>query len=179
MLRSFFICGLALAGFWGTARAQYDGPPVVITSPDQATTFRFASIRQHELIWDKKTAGLIVHIVFTDVTETSASAEQDSHDFRLPGVTFDEKKGLFYATSNRGEIIPVARIKKTLFLKTIEPLPNANVRIEHPRGDISVVLEAIRPNDPAMRSSGSDAAAADTDAEGNHVHAVDIHELVH
>jgi hypothetical protein len=130
--------------------AQDEGPPISITSPDIGSTFAYGSIKSHALLWNKSGQVLIARVTFTDVNQDLGSAGEDTHEFRLPGVTFDEAKGLFFATSAKGEVIPVARIKKTLFLKSIETLPNAVVRIQHPRGEITVILEAISPNDPAM-----------------------------
>jgi hypothetical protein len=158
------------------ARAFDDGPPIVIKSPDSATTFVYATIKQHQLLWNH--GQLFARVVFASVDDEGGSAnDQDEHDFRLPGVTFDEKKGVFFAMTAAGDAIPIAHIKKTLFLKTIEPLPNANVIVQHPHGNVSVVLEAIRPDDAAMHPGP--AAAPPTDAQGNQVHQVDIHDLLH
>ena len=183
MIRTLLPVGLALAALFllppAPARSFDDGPPIVIKSPDTATTFAFAMIKQHQLLWDKKNGQLLAHIVFTPVDgDDGASVDQDEHDFRLPGVTFDQKKGLFFAISASGELIPIARIKKTLFLQTVEPMPNANVIVQHPHGNVSVVLEAIRPDDPAMRPAPP-VASGDTDSEGNKLHAVDIPQLLH
>jgi hypothetical protein len=132
--------------------AQNDGPPISITSPDVATTFAFGIIKNHALIWDKNHKVLIARVTFTEEDSNYGQATDDTHEFRLPGVTFDEAKGVFSATTAKGEVIPVARIKKVLFLKTIETTPNAAVRILHPKGNVTVILEAISPNDPAMHS---------------------------
>jgi hypothetical protein len=65
----------------------------------------------------------------------------------------------------------VAHYKKTLFIKSIEVLPNARVRIVHPRGVITVILEAISPNDPAMHPPADD---SDPDA----THSVDLGQIL-
>lgn len=127
-----------------------DGPPISITSPQNGTTYPKASIKNRALIWNKGRKMLIVCVTFTDNRESSGSSNDDTHYFDLPGVTFDEAKGIFYAASIKGESIPVAHIKKALFMKSIEVTPNAIVRVMYPRGDITVRLEAISPNDPAM-----------------------------
>jgi hypothetical protein len=145
-MRVFPALALLLLVAHGPAWAQDEEPAVVITSPDTATTFPRADVQHHVLLWDSRTGQLFAHVVFVQIDQDDTGASnEDTHDFRLPGVTFDEKKGVFLAPSSQGDLIPVARIKKTLFLKTIEPLPNARVRIEHPHGNVSVVLEAIRP----------------------------------
>ena len=90
-------------------------------------------------------------MTFVDENPSSSTQTDDTHDFRLPGITLDEAKGVFTATTAQGEVIAVARYKNVLFIKTIVTTPNAAVRVLHPRGNITVILEAIRPDDPAMR----------------------------
>jgi hypothetical protein len=145
-----FLLAVAPVLFGPPAQAD-DGPPIVITSPDTATTFAFGSVKDHSLFWDKKSGMLIARIVFDDVDQAGGSANDDTHEFRLPGVSFDPAKGLFYAASAKGERIPVAHIRKELFLKVVETLPNAVVRIQHPHGQVTVILEAVKPDDPFMR----------------------------
>ena len=60
-------------------------------------------------------------------------------------------------------------MKKSLFVKSIEVLPNARVRIIREHGTVNVILEAISPNDPAMR-----AAATSPDGE----RAVDLRQIL-
>jgi hypothetical protein len=151
--------------------AQDDGPPISITSPDTATTFSYGEIKNHALIWNKNEKMLIAWVTFTDADQNLGPSNEDTHEFRLPGVRFDETKGIFLATTAKGEIIPVARITKTLFIKSIEVLPNARVRILHPKGEVTVILEAISPNDPAMHPPPVN---SDPDA----THQVDIDKIV-
>ena len=136
--------------------AQDDGPPISITSPDFATTYALASIKSRSLYWSKRDKVLVARVTFTDVTESSGQANDDSHDFRLPGITYNEAKGLFFATTAKGEAIPVAHFKKVLFMKSLETTPNAVIRVIHPKGNVKVILEAISPDDPAMRSAPPD-----------------------
>jgi hypothetical protein len=154
------------------ARALHadDGPPIAITSPDTASTFVYGEVKQRSLVWNGKDQLLIARVVFTEVDSTEGEPQDDPHDFRLPGVRFDETKGIFYAVSAGGENIPVARVKKTLFLKTIEVLPNAIIRVQHPRGNVTVILEAISPNDPAMHPPP---------ANPDDTHSMDINSILH
>ena len=156
----FLVLALALLPL-GLMFAQDDGPPIAITSPDKGTTFAYGTIKTHSLVWIKNM--LIARITFSDEDATTQQASDDTLEFRLPGVTFDSAKGIFYAQTATGEMIPVAHIKKTLFLKSIETLPNSHVRVIHPKGVVSVVLEAINPNDPSMHP-----AAGTTDPDGTH-----------
>ena len=148
-----------------------DGPPISITSPDTGTTFAFATIKNHTLFWNQSAKVLIARVTFIEEDEGPGQPTDDTQEFRLPGVTFDAAKGIFYATTAKGESIPVAHYKKVLFIKSIETTPNAVVRVEHPRGVITVVLEAISPDDPAMHPHHAD---SDPDA----THSVDINKIL-
>jgi hypothetical protein len=147
-----------------------DGPPIAITSPDKAVTFAYGEIKQSSLFWDGKAQLLIARVVFTDAQSNVGEPQEDQEQFRLPGVSFDATKGIFYAVSARGENIPVAHLKKTLFFKTIEVLPNAVIRVQHPRGNVTVILEAISPNDPAMHAPP---------ANPDDTHPMDINSILH
>jgi hypothetical protein len=151
------------------AFAQDEAPPISITSPDTGSTFVFSTLKARSLIWNKYQRMLIARLTFTEDDENINTPQDDTLEFRLPGITFDQVKGVFSATSAKGEVIPVAQIKKQLFLKTIEVLPNAHVRVIRQRGNVSVILEAISPNDPAMHPGPSN-----PDGE----HAVDIRQIL-
>lgn len=153
-----YLLGLFLAATLFATRAfayHDDGPAISITSPDVGTTFVYGSIKSRVLFWNKKAGMLIARVTFTDAQSNNGQPNEDPHDFRLPGVTCDEAKGIFYATSAKGEAIPVAHIKKTLFIKSVEVLPNAVVRVQRLGGTVTVILEAISPNDPAMHPAPS------------------------
>jgi len=140
----------------GTLQAEDEGPLISITSPDRAITFAYGSIKDRVLIWKKKEGVLVARVTFTDAEQSNGSANDDTHEFKLPGVTFDEAKGIYYATSPKGVTVPVAHTKKALFFKAIEILPNAAVRIQRQRGKVTVILEAISPNDPALHPPPTD-----------------------
>jgi hypothetical protein len=127
-----------------------DGPPISITSPDSSTTFAYATLKQHVLIWNPKAKMLIARVTFSDEEHSIGQPTIDTLEFRLPGVGFDEPKGIFYAVSAKGETIPVAHFKKALFFKTIATFPNAVVRVQRLRGNVTVVLEALSPHDPLL-----------------------------
>jgi hypothetical protein len=170
---SRFLLVLVLAAFFlpGTvlAQDQEDGPPISITSPDTASTYAYGTIKSHVLFWNKAQKVLIARVTFTDYEQNSGQGNDDTHDFRIPGISFDEARGVFSATSAKGEVIPVAHVKKVLFMKSVETLPNAAVRVLHPKGNVTVILEAISPNDPAMQPPS-------TDPDGTHK--VDIQKIL-
>jgi hypothetical protein len=127
-----------------------DGPPIAITSPDTGSTYIYGTLKGRQLYYNKQNRMLFARVTFTDSELADSTPQDDTMDFRLPGVSFDEARGLFSATTAKGEVIPIAHIKKTLFIKSIEILPNARVRVIRDHGNVSVILEAISPNDPAM-----------------------------
>jgi hypothetical protein len=171
MFRCLFFPVLALILSASTAlSAEDDGPPIAITSPDAGATFALGTIKSRSMYWNKSGKVLVVRVTFTDAESSVGTPNEDMHEYRLPGVSFDEAKGVFTATTAKGEVIPVAHFKKVLFIKTIETTPNAVVRIIHPRGgNVTVILEAISPNDPAMHP-------APTDPDGTHK--VDINKIL-
>ena len=165
----FLVCALTLLASPALI-AEDDGPPIAITSPDAGTTFALGTIKGRSMYWSKSGKVLIVRVTFTDAESTVGQANEDTHEYRLPGVSFDEAKGIFTATTAKGEVIPVAHFKKVLFIKSIETTPNAVVRIIHPRGgNVTVILEAISPNDPSMHP-------APTNPDGTHK--VDIDKIL-
>ena len=161
---------LFLQGGWTVADDEDEAPPISITSPDVAKTYVYGRVKYHSLYWNKQMGLLIARVTFTDSDDSSTS--EDEHEFKLPGVTLDAKTGVFSATSEKGETIPVAEYKTELFLKTIETTPNAHVRIIHPRGVVTVILEALSPSDPALRPSNP------TDGSTNGVHSVNLNDIL-
>jgi hypothetical protein len=160
MSRFLFVLALLLPSL---AWAQEDvltkdeGPPISITSPDTGSTFVYGTLKGRQLYWNKSQKLLIARVTYTDASLLdNNSAQDDTMEFRLPGVAFDEAHGVFTATTAKGETIPIAHLKKAIFgIKSIEILPNARVRIIHDHGAVSVILEAISPNDPAMHPAPS------------------------
>jgi hypothetical protein len=164
MIRTLLFLALAALPL----RAEQDFSPVIsIASPDTATTFVFGTIKSRALIWNESTRTLSAEVTFEDEQQT-AQATDDTHRFRIPGITLDKAKGIFYATSAAGEAVPIARRKKELFLSTIEVLPNAIVRVFHHHGDVSVTLEAIRPSELALIQKEQAAGDTTTNRDGSH-----------
>jgi hypothetical protein len=153
-------------------------PVISIASPDTATTFAFGTISKRALVWSESAQTLFAEITFVDVDPSNNQSNDDTHRFRLPGITLDKAHGVFYATSPKGEVIPIARRKKALFLTTIEVLPNAIVRVNHRHGDVSVILEAIRPDDVAKLRKAQAARAAQANPDSDTGHTINIQDLL-
>lgn len=171
MLRFFLF--LFLAAALPLLAEDENGPLISIASPDTATTYAFGTIKSRALVWNEKTATLSAEVTFVDEQPDSTQPPEDTHRFRLPGITFDQAHGIFYATSPKGEAIPVARRRKALFLTSIDVLPNAIVRIYHPRGSVTVRLEAIRPADVAKIRRKQDDGGDSNDTRN-----VTLHDLL-
>ena len=159
MRRGPFLLLLLLGCFLAVSlwAEEDEGPAVSIMSPDRATTFVYGSIKARALVWNKKEHVLIARVTFTDAEQSNGSSNDDTHDFKLPGVTFDEAKGIFSVTTRKGVVIPVAQVKKALFFKSIEVAPNAAIRVLRKKGDVTVILEAVSPDDPALHPPPADA----------------------
>jgi hypothetical protein len=155
-------------------RAGDEAPPIIINSPDSATTFAYGTIKDRSLVWNDATKTLYAQVTFTDEQQDNLQAEDDTHRFRLPGVTVAHD--VFYATTDKGEAIPIARRKKVLFLSTIEVLPNAIVRVYHRHGDVSVTLEAIRPADVAKIKQQQDQSGS-ANPDGSHT--FNLQDILH
>jgi hypothetical protein len=172
MFRVLLFLTLALLlSFRVGAEPGDDGPPIAITSPDTGTTYVYGAIKHHALIWNPSQKMLIAQVTFSDVNQDLGAANDDTHEFRLPGISLDEAKGIFTARTAKGEIIPIARYKKMLFMTSIQTLPNAAVRVLHPKGNITVILEAVSPEDPVMHPPPDN---SDPDA----THKVDISHIL-
>jgi len=153
-------------------------PVISIASPDTATTFAFGSISKRALVWSESTQSLFAEVTFVDVDPSNSQSNDDTHRFRLPGITLDKAHGIFYATSPKGEVIPVARRTKAFFLSTIEVLPNAVVHVAHYRGVVTVSLEAIRPSDAARLSKEKAAQDARSNPDADSGHTINIQDLL-
>ena len=169
------IAALLLAFIALPVAAEQEFSPVIsIASPDTATTYALGSIKHHGLIWNDATQTLSAEVTFVDVDRTGPQDTDDTHRFRIPGITLNKAQGIFYATSPGGEAIPIARRKKTLFISSIEILPNAVVRIFHQHGNVSVRLEAIRPSELARVQK--ETPDGNTNADGSHT--IDLKDLL-
>jgi hypothetical protein len=176
MLR-FLLLALSLSTLPLLAQDE-SGPLISIASPDTATTFAFGTIKRRALIWSESTRTLSAEVTFEDEQQYTLQPNYDTHRFRLPGVTLDKAHGIFYATSPKGEVIPVARRTKALFLSTIEVLPNAIVRVNHHRGEVTVTLEAIRPSDAAKLRKEKAAQDAQSNPDADSGHTINIQDLL-
>ncbi len=156
-------------------RAEQEFSPVIsIDSPDTATTYPLGTIKHRALVWNDATQTLSAEVTFVPIDRTSSEDTDDTHHFRIPGITLDKARGIFYATSPGGEAVPVAQRKKILFLTTIEILPSAVVRVFHREGNVTVRLEAIRPSELAHVQK--EQPPSDTNADGSHT--IDLKDLL-
>jgi hypothetical protein len=129
-----------------------DGPPISITSPDIGSTYVYGILKHRSLVWNQRDQMLLARLTFTEDSLDVNSPQDDTIDFRLPGITFDEAKGVFSAKTAKGAVIPVAHVTRQLFFKTIAVLPNARVRVIRDHGRVTVILEAVSSDDPSLKT---------------------------
>ena len=137
---------LSLLFFLGLATARAQTPAIEIASPAQATIYAKSSLQRHVLYWSKQKQELSASLEFTDDVYTDTTGHNETFDFPLPGVSFDQKSGLFTVDDGRGTPLPVAKRRTVAFITEIEPTPNAAFHIRHEDGGkIGVVLTVYRP----------------------------------
>src|SRR5216110_2890899 len=93
-----------------TASASGMADAVRTTSPDHAQTFAYG-----EMIWHQLYVGsageLAVRITFSNLPYVGDDTPRSDEpfDFHFPGIQVDSARGVFFARSGHGELIPVAR----------------------------------------------------------------------
>jgi hypothetical protein len=96
-----------------TANVSALAGAISITSPNHPQTFSYGEMIWHQLY--KRTNGeLAARITFSNLPYVGDDTPRtdEPFDFRFPGVRFDSGRGIFFAKSGHGELIPVARIRQ-------------------------------------------------------------------
>ena len=96
-----------------TANVSALAGAISITSPNHPQTFSYGEMIWHQLY--KLTNGeLVARITFSNLPYVGDDTPRtdEPFDFRFPGVRFDSGRGIFFAKSGHGELIPVARIRQ-------------------------------------------------------------------
>lgn len=86
---------------------------ISITSPDHPQTFSYGEMIWHQLYQD--TSGeLTARITFSNrpYVGDDTPRTDEPFDFRFPGVQVDSARGIFFARTRHGDLIPVARIRQ-------------------------------------------------------------------
>jgi hypothetical protein len=114
---------------------------ISITSPDHAQTFTYGEMIWHQL-YERTTGELAVRITFSNLPYVGDDTPRtdEPFDFHFPGVRFDSRKGIFFARSDRGKGIPVARLKDRLGCGWIDLAPGAKMYLVKDRGRVTATL---------------------------------------
>jgi hypothetical protein len=125
------------------AKASALAGAISITSPDRPQTFTYGEMIWHQLY--KRTNGeLGARITFSNLPYVGDDTPRtdEPFDFRFPGVRVDSARGIFFAKSGHGELIPVARIQRFPLYDWIDLSPEAKIYLVKDRGRVTATLTA-------------------------------------
>lgn len=121
-----------------TARAD----AITISSPDRHQTFTYGEMIWHQL-YERSGGELGVRITFSNLPYVGDDTPRtdEAFDFRFPGIRIDSARGLFFAKSGHGQLIPVARIRRFPSC-WIDLLPGAKMYLLKDHGRVTATLTA-------------------------------------
>ena len=127
-----------------TVNASVMADAISITSPDHAQTFAYGEMISHQLYVEQPHGELVARITFTNspYADGNDPRRDESFDFRFPNVRFDSARRVFFASSRRGELIPVARLWQGLACRWIDLVPGAKVYLLKESGWVTATLTA-------------------------------------
>ncbi len=87
---------------------------------------------------------LVARITFSNLPYVGDDEPRrdESFDFQFPGVRFDSAQRTFFARNGQGELIPVARFRKDIFLDGIDLAPGAKIYLLKESGRVTATLTA-------------------------------------
>lgn len=117
---------------------------ISITSPDHAQTFAYGEMISHQLYLERTAGKLVARITFSNSPYAGGNEPRrdESFDFRFPNVQFDSARGMFFARSGRGELIPVARLRQGLACGWVDLAPGAKMYLLKDSGRVTATLTA-------------------------------------
>lgn len=117
---------------------------ISITSPDHAQTFAYGEMIWHQLYLERTAGKLVARITFSNspYAGDDKPRRDESFDFRFPNVQFDSARGMFFARSGRGELIPVARLRQGLACGWVDLAPGAKMYLLKDSGRVTATLTA-------------------------------------
>ena len=126
------------------------GATAKIESPHTAQTSASWTMSDHRLFWNNKDQTLYAEVTFDNrlYSDSTNPFGRESFVFPLPGVKLDPNTKTLFAKTKTGQNVPVAEIRKTLFLDTIVPLPGARIFVIKKSGTVNLTLTAdttLRP----------------------------------
>lgn len=127
-----------------TTNASVIADAIRITSPDHAQTFAYGEIISHQLYLDRAAGQLAARITFSNspYADSNDPPTNESFDFRFPGVQVDSARGIFFARSGHGELIPVARIRQFVACNWVDLAPGTKIYLVKESGRVTAALTA-------------------------------------
>src|SRR5262245_48128681 len=103
---------ISLAVFFGANALALAGA-ICITRPDHPQTFTYGEMIWHQL-YKRANGELGARITFSNLPYVGDDTPRadEPFDFHFPGARFDSSRGIFFARSGHGGVIPVARIRQ-------------------------------------------------------------------
>src|SRR6516225_3573140 len=133
---------ISLAVFFGTNALALAGA-ISVTSPDRPQTFTYGEMIWHQL-YKRSNGELAARITFSNrpYVGDDTPRTDEPFDFHFPGVRVDSARGIFFARSGHGELIPVARIRQFPLYDWIDLSPGAKIYLLKDRGRVTATLTA-------------------------------------
>jgi hypothetical protein len=125
------------------ANASALAAAISITSPDHPQTFSYSEMIWHQLY--KRTNGeLAAQITFSNLPYVGDDTPRtdEPFDFRFPGVQVDSARGIFFAKTRHGDLVPVARIRQFPIYNWIDLSTGAKIYLLKDRGCVTATLTA-------------------------------------
>src|SRR5215471_1592735 len=134
--------GTVLLAVLFAANASVLAGAITITCADRPQTFTYGEMIWHQLY--KRTNGeLAARITFSNLPYVGDDTPRtdEPFDFRFPGIRFDSARGIFFAKSGHGELVPVARLRQFPY-DWIDLLPGAKIYLLKDHGRVTATLTA-------------------------------------
>ena len=124
------------------ARASALAGGISIISPNHPQTFTYGEMIWHQL-YQGTSGELTARITFSNRPYVGDDTPRmdEPFDFRFPGVQVDSARGIFFAKSRHGELIPAARIRQFPSC-WIDLSPGAKIYLLKDRGRVTATLTA-------------------------------------
>ena len=135
------------------ATAPLMADAVRIASPDHAQTFAYGEMLSHQVYLDRTAGELSARITFSNLpyADSNDPPTQESFDFRFPGLQLDSARRVFFAKSERGELVPVAQFGEGLTCNWINLAPGAKIYLAKDSGRVTATLIATDYARPGTR----------------------------
>ena len=130
-----------MAVFFG-ANALALANAISVTSPNHPQTFSYGEMIWHQL-FKCSNGELGARITFSNrpYAGDNTPRTDEPFDFHFPGVRVDSARGIFFAKSGHGELIPVARIQQFPY-DWIDLSPGAKMYLVKDHGRVTATLTA-------------------------------------